>query len=1160
MHFSSLRIHGFKSFADKTELDISPGLNGIVGPNGCGKSNVVEALRWVMGEGSAKRMRGSGMEDVIFGGTTARAPRNVAEVSLMLDNRDRRAPAAYNGQDQIEVTRRIERDRGSAYKINGKPVRARDVQMLFADSASGANSPAIVSQGRVTELIKAKPMERRLILEDSAGISGLFVRRHEAELKLRAAETNMQRLEDVLGSMESRLSVLKKQARQAEQYRNLNTQIRQLDVNIAALDYRALEDKITEIKRLFADSESRVAEYLTSVTQLTKTQNTQSQDLPALRQAEAEAAAALQRANIELQTQEEAAQRAIDMAADLVKQLQDITEAQAHETTNLEETQSLLESLLEEQTRIAEDQKDAESQYDLFKAECVRLEGESTAQEERYNTKMQGVAESKARKDALVQQAETNQKRMEVLQQRLSILQDELHALHDSNAGADSVTLLAEMQAELTETQGRIIQDEAGLMTLSDDITRLSDMDAQLLEQKSAAEQALGAHKAEITILQQFFTEAKDEDGSDFEPLLHNITAYAGFEKALSRALGDTLMAALDPQAPIYWMRTQHSNPPMLPGGVMSLLGKVDAPESLRNCLGQVGIVDNAEDGDRLMSNLAVGQSLVSADGELWRWDGLRVKADAPDHNVVTMEHKTKLKALLADSAALESAAGQAAEAYAGCQRALQDARKQKDEHSLKLGAARAQLQDLQTRYTRQEADLQRVADQRQNITDRMQVITDDIATLDDVMRWDADRLHALEADQDGQLDTDSLEAMRNSLHAVRSDHQDALRTYDQFCEKQRSVQARLQAIGDERVNTKNRNIRAQERLKTLAEQHSDVKAKQAVLADAPKQDENSKQVLLDTISTAETARKQHAERLASAENALHDTHTALKTAEAQLGDAREARAHAQATLTSAQEQLEAKAADIQARFQMPAQDVIVHAAVNMDEDHDLPAMRGSRDDLMRQRERIGAVNLRAEEELDELNAEAGALFHERDDLRDAIDELRSAIETINTEARTRLMAAFTQVNSHFKQLFETLFAGGKAHLALTESDDPLDAGLEIFAQPPGKSLQSLSLLSGGEQTMASIALIFAMFLTSPSPICVLDEIDAPLDDSNVDRVCALLEDIVQRSETRFIIVTHHRMTMARMDRLYGVTMQEKGVSSLVSVDLQQSFNFAEAA
>lgn len=338
LQFTKLRINGFKSFVDRTELEITPGLNGIVGPNGCGKSNLVEAVRWVMGENSAKRMRGgtAGMEDVIFNGTDKRSPRNIAEVSLLLDNSKRTAPAAYNGSDEIEIVRKIERDHGSSYKINGKNVRARDVQMFFADTVTGASSPALVSQGRVTQIINSKPLDRRLILEESAGISGLFARRHEAELRLRAADGNMLRIEDILGSMESRLQGLKKQSRQASRYRNVNTQIRQFEILIAFMEWQAMDERMNKTQEKFNEAESSVAQKLGTVTQLTKTQTVQTQDVAPLRQKEAEIAAALQAQKLALQRLEDEAGRLEQAVQETRDQLAQTQTDEEHEKQSLQ--------------------------------------------------------------------------------------------------------------------------------------------------------------------------------------------------------------------------------------------------------------------------------------------------------------------------------------------------------------------------------------------------------------------------------------------------------------------------------------------------------------------------------------------------------------------------------------------------------------------------------------------------------------------------------------------------------------------------------------------------------------------------------------------------------------------------------------------------------
>lgn len=1152
VQFSKLRLQGFKSFVEKTELDIADGMNGVVGPNGCGKSNLVEALRWVMGENSAKRMRGAGMEDVIFSGTDKRSARNIAEVSLLLDNSDRTAPAAYNGQDEIEISRRIERDKGSQYRINGKHVRARDVQMFFADSVSGASSPALVSQGRITEIIKAKPLERRLILEDSAGISGLFVRRHEAELKLRAADNNLLRIEDVLTSMETRLNALQRQAKQASRYKNINAQIRQLDIAIALVEYADIQAKITENKALFAEAESQAAVKLTAVTQLTKTQNTQMEDLPALRKVEAEIAAALQVKKLALQRVEDEAKRHAGQLREAQEQIVRLENDQRHEQNSLEETDATLTKITAQQKTIIESQAGSDGIRAAKQQERDGLESKVLKLEEQYNALMQGVAETKARRGSLEQQIAQNNKRIETVEARQTASADELAAL--SAADSDS-GVVAGMELEIVQL-GSQVADLGGQLD-----TARSGRDP-LMDVRDAAEVAmrtgqkdLSDQQTEIGMLEQLFDQHAEQD---YAAVLDQVTPEGGFEKALSRALGDNLMASLESDAPSYWQKRDIADLPALPAGADALAAHVEAPDELALALSQIGYIENEAVGKSLALGLKPGQSLVSAAGTYWRWDGLCVRADAADRNAVHLEQKNKLAALKKSLGGFEVAAEKTAAAYDSARDAFDDIEVVIASLANDLRLAENLLNSKQIELAQAKEKRARLDSQVLHLKEAIALAEDDLKTLRDVVRWDRERLEALDDAQTDQNDQ-SVEAMRAELMDVRSGYNNAVRAFDRFVQEQNSMQARLRAIADERVNINNRNIRARERLKELAERYEDLQARLADLKDQPVESRDGQEHLLHEITMLDKKRMQAADDLTVAEKAVHETVLALKEAESALGCIRERRAHTQATLASVQEQDARLTGSINEQFSMAPAELATHLSMDIGE-VSFSGLKGQKEGLVRDRERIGAVNLRAEDEAAELDAEVGTMIRDRNELVEAIAELRGGIETINKEARERLVAAFDLVNGHFQRLFERLFVGGKAHLALVDSDDPLEAGLEIFAQPPGKALQSLSLLSGGEQTMASIALIFGMFLTNPSPICVLDEIDAPLDDSNVDRVCGLLEEIAALGETRFLVITHHRLTMARMDRLYGVTMAERGISQLVSVDLQQSFEFVEAA
>jgi len=1156
IQFKSLKISGFKSFADRTEVEIGPGLTGIVGPNGCGKSNLVEALRWVMGESSAKKMRGDGMEDVIFSGTSRRAAKNIAEVSLLLDNSTRSAPAAFNAHDEIEITRRIEKDHGSVYKINGKTVRARDVQLLLADTVTGANSPALVSQGRITHIINSKPLDRRMVLEESAGITGLFARRHEAEIRLRAADANLLRLQDIVGGMENQLGGLKRQARQASKYRNVNAQIRQMEILIAWLEWSELSNRKQQTHEKFLEAEKIVGEKLIAVTQLTKTQGTQAQSLPELRKAETEAAAALQVKKINLQRLEDESSRLEKMIEEAKAQLSQTLSDEAHENTSAYESASILEKISAEELSLLEMQKNEQSRLDEKDKARISLEEKVTLLETRYTAMMQGVAEKKARQESLQEQISQNRKRLEIVNARLAKAQEE-HGLRIKEFEASIP--LADIEAKISALDLAIEAEQRSIEKLEGETINFKTDRESLQSELRLLEGRLAETQTEIAMLHSFL---QGEAQSHIKSVLDSTTAAPGFEKAFSRAMGDSLMASLDPDSPAYWSRRNAMNKlPALPQGVVPIKSSITAPKHLDCALSQIGFVENESEGKAAFDLLQPGQSLVSRDGHYWRWDGYCLKANARDRNAQHLEYKNKLSALEKLLPDLE--------------RDISKSRDILEAHVKKANASEAELQSLRVTLKSLEREMAEQkaihAKSREKIslheaemvrlTDIMAAAKEDIQSIEHAIRQENIALQAY-TDELSSADIQAQEDLHAALLEARESYQEAILVFERQQQQQNTRKARLQAIADERVNLKNRNIRANERLKVLVSRKEELEKKLADLRNQPRSFEQDKQALLSEISGLEHTRNVAAENLAVCEKEVFETGKALKEAENNLGEAREARAHSQATMSAIVEQFESLRQRIVEKFDMPPELLKDHNAIESDNEsvQDLAACKTLMEKLSRERDLIGPVNLRADDEAQELERELTKILTERNDLVQAIDELREGIAKINKEARARLMTAFDHVNAHFQSLFMRLFQGGQAHLALVDSDDPLGAGLEIFAQPPGKSLQSLSLLSGGEQTMTSIALIFAMFMTNPSPICVLDEIDAPLDDSNVDRLCDLLEEIAERGDTRFMIVTHHRLTMARMDRLYGVTMAERGISQLVSVDLQQSFNFLDKA
>lgn len=1154
-NFSRLRLQGFKSFVDKSDLDIGPGLTGIVGPNGCGKSNLVEALSWVMGETSAKRLRGNGMDDVIFNGTSGRPARNSAEVSVVLDNSERTAPALFNNTDEIEVVRRIERDMGSNYYVNGKNVRARDVQMLFADMAIGAHSAAIVSQGRIAAIINAKPAERRQVLEESAGVSGLYVRRHEAELRLKAADANLARLQDVVAGLETQLDSLKRQSRQATRYKNISMEIKELETRLALAEWMMARTAKMEAEQEYQSSESTVAEQMATVASLNRIQIEQSEALPPLREKQAETAAAWQAQNFELRRLDDEEERITAQIDETKTNLQQISNDRAHETGTAEENERTLARLEDEQRELLS-QSNTQEEITRLTNERGERELDVMRLQDQYQATLEKAAHLRATRNTLQNQLSQDENRLNSIRARVENLKTQITQKKQQQEQAAPVEALSneisEMETSLT------VKREAEQAAREAVEAAQQKLDEARTAQQSSRE-ALSKIQSEINALESVL---KSESQQGFRPVLDEIKADDGFEAALSKALGDTIMASTQSDAPVVWTgKAATLSAPSFPSNVQALRPHIKAPEALQLALSYIGYVENDEDGDAAAPQLSAGQSIVSKNGAYWRWDGLHIRAKAMDRNTIRLKNKNRLDELQSQLPSTQEAASASQAAQQSAQEALSAARAQSQSLEQDVRNIDRTLsgkrQDLQRTIERRSATESEIAKLEEGLT----LAQDDVLRLEEAVATHRTSMGSFDdaAMQQQNIEVEQRKLALTAAQAALSEAATALEVYQQDISRR---EGRLRAIGDERVNLTNRTIRARERLKQLDEREEAMKTKLEEIQSRPDEITAQRLNLLDNLKQMENARNEAADALAKAEKDLFDTTHSLKEAEGALMETRERRAKAQATMEAASGSIEIIRQSIEDQFSMSPDALWESSEMNNDKlaSEPIDKIRGKRDRLIRERDGMGPVNLRADVESSEVEQQLSKLITERADLTAAIEELRGGIHKLNKEARERLQQAFDSVNTHFKSLFTRLFGGGSAHLAFVDSSDPLEASLEIYAQPPGKSLQSLSLLSGGEKTLASTALIFAMFLTNPAPICVLDEIDAPLDDANVDRVCGMLEEIVSQCRTRFLVITHHRLTMARMDRLYGVTMGERGVSQLVSVDLQGELDFLQAA
>jgi chromosome segregation protein len=1152
MHITRLRLIGFKSFVEPTDLLVEKGLTGVVGPNGCGKSNLLEALRWVMGETSHKSMRAASMDDVIFNGTTTRPPRNNAEVTIQIDNRDHKAPAEFNGHDSLDVTRRIEREAGSAYRINGKEVRARDVRILFEDAATGARSPALVRQGQIGEIVNAKPEQRRRILEDAAGIAGLHSRRHEAELRLRAAEGNLARLNDILGQLTSQIESLKRQARQARRYKELSTEIRKLEAVVSHLRWVEAQNQVEGEEAALAMALERVSRATEAEAKAVVAETEAAEKLQPLRDQEAAKGAILHRFKVEQENLEREARRNAERLQELQARVEQLARDRAREEALIAEAKETLVRLEGELESLANTDKLAAD----FEAKALAAYDEADAAlkaaEARLAQATTAAAEARARQQSIEAQLRERQERAAKLQRQLTALEAQTREIVGRAPDASKLKATAEagqrLMAEIAAVEQQTVAAEAAVQAASAEAAVKAD---------EAAEAGLvaGRLRTEVETLSKLLTPAGD---SGLPPVLDQIKVEQGYELALAAALGDDLDAPVAAEAPVRWTSNAAAAPdPQLPAGIQPLVARVAAPAELTRRLQQIGLVARAN-GAKLQRQLRPGQRLVSIEGDLWRWDGFISAAQGALAAASRLKERSRL-GLLASQEDVQRRAAEAARAKAdaageylrGAQAEERRLRQLWRDCQARLTETREALTAMERQARETEAKLAGVADAKERTQESLVEAHSQLSETQDAMQ----ALGSLEP-----LETELAGAQKAAVE-LRTRVAEAKTELISLEREHRARAERQAAIATECERWKTRSAGAAQQIATLDQRVAETKPEIERLAGLPAMIEQQRQKLLTELSKAEIEREAAADALAEADTAHRESAQALRVMQAAVADERESRARAEARLEAARTRRSEEGRKIRDTLGC-APDACLSMA-GLEAGAPLPGLEEADSQLLRfkaDRERLGGVNLQADDDLTTISAEFEAMNKEKVDVEAAIAKLRAGIAQINNEGQSRLQAAFDAVDAHFRSLFTTLFGGGEARLEMIEAEDPLEGGLEIIAKPPGKKPATLSLLSGGEQSLTAMALIFAVFLTNPSPICVLDEVDAPLDDANVDRFCTLLEKMAGETDTRFLVITHHPMTMSRMNRLFGVTMAEKGVSQLVSVDLETAQKFTVAA
>ena len=1142
MKFKSIRISGFKSFLEPTEIDLNEGLTGIVGPNGCGKSNIVEAMKWVMGENSARQMRGEGMDDVIFSGSNERPARNFAEVTIKLDNTEKKAPANFNQFDEIEISRKIERDKGSTYRVNSKQVRARDVQLIFADTATGARSSGIVSQGRISQIIEYSLEDRRIILEEAANIKGLHNRRHEAELKLNGATDNLSRLLDIENTYNEQLIELEKQGRKAARYRSVGDRLRKAEASLFLSLLNTAEKEFDELETKFEKSKNNVEEAQINLSKNTKSKLEIFNKLPELRKIETEKAAILQSLNIsKIRLEEEEATSKFTLN-NVLNQITQIETDIKREIEIKDDANKTIANLLLEKDKLQLDTKDFTTKKNDASKKVNELKIKSEDADAKLSSINSEIFSIKSDKSDL-------ENRINNLKEKIKNSEDQKSQFNIT----EDKKLIDEHNKKRVNIEKLIKEESNKLELIKKQLETKENLNINLKEKKGKIDYDLNVMRADLHSLSSLlgYDEFKN---NTLEATIDDI---GNLQDAIGSVLGETILAPVksdnsDEQNISYWKEITAKFEEKLPKGATPIISKIKKNSILDIALIGIGIVENEKTALKLQKELSFGQALTTLKGGLWRWDGYVQPLGVQNSYSERLQQITKLRNLQDELPSKEKEEVTIVNEINQNELELKKFFGTTKEIESKINLLNNELNDTKLSISSLDSKINSsniLLKEHQNILDTSQKELVDLETLSKKSL----NLPTLLADE---------LKIRNAADQCRNELTDAMAAEQQIRNQESYQQRNLMQINNQKNDWENRKDEAETRIKSLKERLDNLKEDKSRLEKLPDNFVEKANELNIKIETAEQKRNLAADKLVQTETLLNEAEKLEKSSEQNLASFREDMIKVEAALNLASTKIENIEDRVYEKLRVKSKQLkeIVNLSDNEELNTSIETLEKTVQRLLNERESLGAVNLRAEEEMNEMRQKIELMSKERVDLELAIEKLKSGIFELNKEGRQRLKDSFELVNKNFKNLFKELFGGGDAELKLVGDDDPLKAGLEILASPPGKKMQLLSLLSGGEQALTAISLIFSVFLCNPAPICILDEVDAALDDSNVSRFCNLLDKIVDETETYFLVVTHHRLTMAKMNRLFGVTMEQKGISRLVSVDLEQANKIKDIA
>lgn len=1138
MKITGFKISGFKSFADPVEVNIAPGMTGIVGPNGCGKSNVIESFRWSMGEGSAKSMRADSMDDVIFGGTDLRAPKANCEVVTIIDNSDRKAPVEFNDADILEVSRRLDRGEGSSYKVNGKPVKAKDVRVLFKDAGIGASSSALVSQGKVAAIISAKPLDRKQVLEEAAGVTGLASRRHEADLRLRATEQNLDQAESLEKGLSDQQSSLRRQARQAKFRQEVDDLIRAAEAAAFLVRWHNASLKLAGANKEHETIEVVIKDLMTMhIRKQVELDGLAARFAPTLKlRTDAEMAHALALAKIDgIRKDADTARRQFTASekniartlSDLAKSKQEIGDS-AEEFLRLKDEQIAIRDdkeydtvLLEEATA---DLMDAQQSLDDVTVKLNESAGRLAGIKVEWQASDRAVSDLRRRLDAILQKRAVNQ-------QRIVSATSELQSLPATDG---ELIRLAEHLQDLTKQHGAAFIDKEAMTAL------MSEASAALTSAKTGLSVLVSEHKLLLA--------SREKRRS----IAETVKVESGYDTAFAAAFAGEMDASISDGGDRSW--NVHGVKPVAPQGIQPLSAHVKAPVELEAALGGVGVVDNDDQALAVINSLKPGQMIVTRSGKRFRWDGFRSTVD--DLQAEDMKRERRIRELHEFISEGESEVVRAVEVFAKQQDALKLSTETEHRISTEADTARRELAEARSKQA--EIETRRLSLQTliETLQESSEAIETDVIDLEEEMI----RLEEVRTTLAPVGSVEAQVALLQASQKTQTGHYEAKRRQLEKVRRDAEVRIeRLASIEQKIIDFDRRIVHARDHIAELEVRHVEYQSEQIALQELIERLPEDEAEANDRLEELSVQLVEAARAAQECEAQVESAKTSVKAAEEELSVRREDRARIVAEIKAAQEAYQELLRLIEERLGVSPDKL--QALSGLEDGAELPDVAtcdGRVEGLKKRREAIGAVNPLAEAQLKEVEEKLGKANAARDELRTAVKRLRDQIAAFDRERRERLIEAFAAIDGHFRDLFTRVFGGGRAFLKLSGSDDPLEAGLEIYASPPGKNLQSMSLLSGGEQAMTALALIFAAFLIRPAPVCVLDEVDAALDDANIDRLTRLVEELAGE-QTRFLVITHRSLTMSKCDRLYGVTMAEKGVSKLMTLDLEEAAAYVQA-